>query len=283
MSTAVGRQLSSPSPGGKAARPRRGLSANSNGGSGPAEEPLRPAVRQRLLDLAMEAIERGGEAAVRVADIARNAETGITSIYHHFGSREGLVEAAQVERIAGSYRELYEQFRRGFERCRDRDDFRALLLGSVRQYGSPEQAGMRFARGHAVGGAFGRPRLARRVGEFLDWIDASRGEILAEAQARGWMRADIDPVAASQWYSTLVFGRVLGDLDRKGWSSAEWIHITQDMIGYRLFGEVPAGVAKAATGRGRASAGVRRATRAGGKAVATGGPRSRKTSSPRAR
>jgi len=202
----------------------------------------------------MEAIEQGGEVAVRVADIAKDAETAITSIYHYFGSRDGLVEAAQIERIVRSYREGTEEFRRGFEQCRSRAEFRAFVLGAVRGYGAVDRASMRLARAHAVGAAFGRPRLAKRVGEFLDRIDADRATVLAEAQRRGWMRDDIDPLAASQWFATLVFGRVLGDLERQDWDPARWIEVTIDMTAFRLFGDGAAPVAKAVP-RGRGAGG----------------------------
>jgi len=187
-----------------------------------------------MIELAMEAIDRGGEVAVRVAEIAKRSGTAITSIYHHFGSRDGLVEAAQTERIVRSYREGLERFRRGFGTCRSRADFRDLLMGEIRDRNSPGRARIRLARVHGVGAVLGRPRLAKRVGEFLDRIDQDLADLLADAQRRGWIRAEVDPLAASQWFSTVVFGRVLGDIGRKSWNAAGWLDITVATIDFLL-------------------------------------------------
>ena len=53
-----------------------------------------------LLDAAVARLESGGDAAVRIDDIL--AETGVSrgSLYHHFGGRQGLVDAADLELYA---------------------------------------------------------------------------------------------------------------------------------------------------------------------------------------
>jgi len=284
--------MSSSSTSGSNARSRRLRPGPSDVPSPGEEEASRASIPERLLALAMEAIEQGGEVAVRVADIAKDAETAITSIYHYFGSRDGLVEAAQIERIVRSYREGTEEFRRGFEQCRSRAEFRAFVLGAVRGYGAVDRASMRLARAHAVGAAFGRPRLAKRVGEFLDRIDADRATVLAEAQRRGWMRDDIDPLAASQWFATLVFGRVLGDLEREAWDPEAWLDVTIRAVNALLFGDATGPGAKVAT-RARASkgepppAGGRGPEKAGGRRSprtpkpGAGAPGRRKSAAPR--
>lgn len=190
-----------------------------------------------MLELAIEAIDHGGETAVRVAEIAARSGIAVTSIYHHFGSREGLVEAALGERVVRSYRESVEVFRRGFDRCRTLGEFRKLVRAVIRDRNSAGRAHARLARSHAVGAALGRPGLKKRVGSFLDLIDAEFSAVLAEAQRRGWMRADIDPLAMSRWLSTLTFGRVLGDLGRESWDSETWIDLTLRIVEFLLFGD----------------------------------------------
>ena len=60
--------------------------------------------RGLILALAIKAIDTGGEASIRVKQIADEAGTSVTSIYHFFGSREGLIEAAQIARFEGGFR-----------------------------------------------------------------------------------------------------------------------------------------------------------------------------------
>ena len=56
-------------------------------------------IRERILELAVEAIDAGGEEAIRVNDIAAEAGVTVPTLYRHFGSRDGLVEAAQTYRF----------------------------------------------------------------------------------------------------------------------------------------------------------------------------------------
>jgi len=57
--------------------------------------------RRRILDAAVQILESEGEAALRVLDIARMADVVPGLINHHFGGRDQLVAAAQLERFAG--------------------------------------------------------------------------------------------------------------------------------------------------------------------------------------
>ena len=53
--------------------------------------------RSRILDVAIEMMDSGGEASIRVATIAKKLDIAEPSIYHHFTNRAALVEAAYVE------------------------------------------------------------------------------------------------------------------------------------------------------------------------------------------
>ncbi|MSW21347.1 MAG: TetR family transcriptional regulator, partial [Actinobacteria bacterium] len=50
-----------------------------------------------MLQMAIDAIERGGEASVRVREVSDATGVSFASLYHFFGSREGLVEEALAE------------------------------------------------------------------------------------------------------------------------------------------------------------------------------------------
>ncbi|HEY0519552.1 MAG TPA: helix-turn-helix domain-containing protein, partial [Ilumatobacteraceae bacterium] len=60
----------------------------------------RPHAARRVLEAAIEAIDAGGEHAVRVQDIADQAKVQVPILYRHFVNRDGLIQAAQLERIS---------------------------------------------------------------------------------------------------------------------------------------------------------------------------------------
>jgi len=66
------------------------------------------ASRERILNAAVELFAERGYAGASVAEICRRAETVVTSLYHHFGSKEGLLGAA-IERVGLSWIEEIEK------------------------------------------------------------------------------------------------------------------------------------------------------------------------------
>jgi AcrR family transcriptional regulator len=54
--------------------------------------------REWVLAVALEQLDVGGEAAVRVDQISAESGASIGSIYHHFGDREGVIAAGQLRR-----------------------------------------------------------------------------------------------------------------------------------------------------------------------------------------
>lgn len=109
-----------------AAGPRqsRGSSASRHRRTAPARD--RTATRRRRTaaetrDAILEAAERrllgGGPDAIRLKEIAAAAGISHPAILHHFGSREGLVEAMVVRGIAG----LQAQFLEGWPSAKEPD------------------------------------------------------------------------------------------------------------------------------------------------------------------
>jgi len=74
-----------------------------------------PDSRQRILDSARKEIEQHGILGLRVADVARGADTSITLIYRYFGDRDGLL--AQV--LGDMYVEFFQPYKALLEHLRN--------------------------------------------------------------------------------------------------------------------------------------------------------------------
>lgn len=71
-----------------------------------AERELRTSERRRrILEAARDLFTEGGEAAVAIDAVAGRSGASVGSIYHHFGSKEGL--------LAGAWRAAMEDYRTG--------------------------------------------------------------------------------------------------------------------------------------------------------------------------
>jgi AcrR family transcriptional regulator len=166
-----------------------------------------------LLERAVEVIDASGEQALRVEDISAHCTVSITSLYHHFGNREGLIEAAQAERFARTTRRNIERFVADVDSAISVDEFRPLVARWVADLIGGAAAPVREVRAQVLASALTRPRLRERV------IKLNRGQFdriaaaLARAQERGLLRATLDTRATAVAFTCLSFGRVLVEID----------------------------------------------------------------------
>jgi AcrR family transcriptional regulator len=189
------------------------------GGANPGDA---PDTRTRLLQAAVAVINANGEQAVRVADIARQAGVTEPSLYHFFGSREGLIEAAHIDRYLTGQADIITGFTADVRRCRTREDFLGcvdVLLGAVF---SDRRRQARFTRVSVLGSAHSRPSLARTVAA----VQRQGNELLAEpfrhAQSQGWIGPDLDCEVLAVWCIGMVTGRVFIEIDPELATSPAW-------------------------------------------------------------
>lgn len=178
--------------------------------------------RDRLLRAAVKALDHGGESAVRIREIA--AECGVTapSIYHFFGSRDGLIEAALAYRYFTGQWELGTGFADAVFACTSKTEFVALVHTTMETILSPDRAAYRLVRVSALGGTITRPRLAEGVIQFQREFNRRLAEAIRFAQASKWVRADFNPEVFGSWLTGMINGRVLIELDPKHSGAAEW-------------------------------------------------------------
>ena len=111
----------------------------------------RSGTRERILDLTISVINELGEQAVRTGKIAELAEVKEPTIYHHFGNREGLIEAAQAERFVRQMREDADVLVGALEKCTSATELRTALTKFFGRRDSPEGYARRWQRMNALG------------------------------------------------------------------------------------------------------------------------------------
>jgi AcrR family transcriptional regulator len=201
-------------------------------------EPL--GTRERLLDATVDIIDQHGEVGVRVRDIAAEASVAVTSVYHHFGDRNGLISAAQAARYQRSMTEGLPAFRAGVDSCASRSEFRALVIrSSIERFGVQDRASERLRRVNALGSALDRPELAHRIATIQDDFCDELASILEVARARGWIRPDVDLRMLSAWYIGQITGRAFIELDGERPEHAAWNAIAAEAMIAVAMGDAP--------------------------------------------
>jgi AcrR family transcriptional regulator len=187
---------------------------------GPVAGPRAVATASRravILDAALAVFLRRGVAAASIEEIRRRSGTSIGSIYHHFGSKEGLAAALYLEGLGDYQRGLLAVLE-------EHDDTRGGIEAGVRYHlewivGNPEAARYLFAGvDPAVALAGGRElrQMNRRFfGAVLAWLSprVERGELRdappdvlhalwvgpSQELCRHWLagRVDVSPLDAA--------------------------------------------------------------------------------------
>jgi AcrR family transcriptional regulator len=121
--------------------------------------------RDEILRLTVEAIDLGGEGGVYVAEIAKASHVAVTSIYHFFQNREGLIEAAQASRFAREFTVNANAFADEVNKCATQEEFRALMRQSLPSFFGPDGARRRADRVNVLGSTYNRPSLTAAVSD----------------------------------------------------------------------------------------------------------------------
>ena len=167
---------------------------------------------QAMVELAMEALDEGGEAAVKVDAIVRQCQVSVTSLYHHFGSREGLIEAALIERYSRIVLTNVDDFVSGVKQSSSRDDMKSLIGRFVPFVQGRPNRDVRFARAAAVGAAISRPALRDHMGRVQETQAHVLADALEDGQRRGIVRTGVDAMSLAFWLSGIVFGKILMEI-----------------------------------------------------------------------
>ncbi len=191
---------------------------------------------QKVLDATVRIIDEHGEAAVRIHDIQIECDVTAPSIYHFFGSREGLVIEAQADRLRRSFDANDAILDATLTDISSRDEARAALRRFLDMFWEPERTRVRAQRMSALGAAVGRPELAARFDLVIRQYISRRSERIRPLQEKGWINADLDLDAFNYWLIGVVFGRVYLELGGETGPFPPWDAMTAKAVEYILFG-----------------------------------------------
>lgn len=182
------------------------------------------AVRQeQIAAAALRVIAKHGLEGLSVAEVARRVGLVPSAVYRHYGSKDAIVDAA-LELVRDR---LMENLRAvAVEQTRAMDRLHALLQRHLALVASNEGALPRIVfSGEAFAKRSGRrAKIYRIVRGYLEGVAA----IVAQGQAEGEIRADLDPDVAAGMFLGLVQPAAIlcfmsgGKLDVRARVEAAW-------------------------------------------------------------
>ena len=191
--------------------------------------------RDEILRLTVEAIDLGGEGGVHVAEIAKASHVAVTSIYHFFDSREGLIEAAQASRFVREFAFNANAFSDEVNNCATQEEFRALLRQSLPTFFGPDGTHRRADRVNVLGATFNRPSLTAAVSDSIVTAIIELSKPLRIAQGKGWIRQDLNVENLASWYIATITSYAMVELT-PATQEFNWVNTFVEAADCLLFG-----------------------------------------------
>ncbi len=189
-----------------------------------------------LLEAAIELIDGGGERALKVEPLAASLGMSVTMMYRYFGSRQGLVDAAQAERWVRCLNDGVGSAVLLVDEARSATDFRKRLNLVIVAALGREQLGNLLRQVNVVGSAYGRPELMSFVAQTQRQVNEGLVTVIESARQRGWVVRNADAHTITSWLTSVTFGRVLALVDSdQQFDDDRWLAMTLEPLNQALF------------------------------------------------
>ena len=175
-------------------------------------------------------MEATGEASIRITKVLETAGAVNGSLYHHFGSREGLVQEAIAERFVGSVSQGLAQFAVEISAATTTEELFAVFRKELVRIGTPEVQLQRIRRMTTLAAALPRPQLLERItAAQASYFDAA-GEVMGDLQRRELIDSEVDTRAFSAWFLGLSLSRLLSEIDPVCEPDGWWTELTYQSL-----------------------------------------------------
>lgn len=186
-----------------------------------------------VLEVTRGLIDAHGEQGVRLDEVQRRSGVSSGSIYHHFGDRDGLIAAAQVDRFDRAVRDDARGLVENLYGAATRGD-PEVYLDAVRKQSAtvvlPERSAIRWARVTALASAWHRPDLMAALGESFSGLVGTLLDGARQLQGLGVLNADLDPRGVAIFSQIHSLGLLLNDLDPRPVSDEDWVRLMQHLV-----------------------------------------------------
>ena len=165
-----------------------------------------------IIEVAIELVLRHGDSGFRIEELIERTGISKSSLYLHFGDRDGLVGLA-----------LSTAFLRDI---RNNVDDAAVLLADVKNRKQMEEAipqlvelalntpdAARWQRVMVLASARNRPEMMKRVSEGQTMVNTAIEELVRGLQNSGAVRIDLDAREIGVLIQTAIIGRIFRDID----------------------------------------------------------------------
>lgn len=190
----------------------------------------------RVLEVARHELNEVGAVQFNILRVIENAGVSRSSVYHHFGGRDGVIAAVEVQRLVGEMRSLNDAIRDLVSTANSASEVLGVIKAVLTDASSPDGRKQRAHRIGVMAAAQNIKVLAETLTDEQTRGDEHLAETLRLASERGLIRGVSNPLGVAHFISSLFIGRTIVDVMDDDEADNDWIDTTMDVLDYLLTG-----------------------------------------------
>jgi AcrR family transcriptional regulator len=180
-------------------------------------------VMQAVLDAVGERLIKADESLIRIPEICEATGVNYGSVYHHFGSREGVIDAAYHQMFIKLAEEDLATLQLVSVSSKTFDEYLVAMQGLVGTFTSSDlRRARRALRARIVAASMMRPELRELIGATQSRLTSELESIVQYGQEREWLSRELSAHSIAVLIQVLLIGRTLDDVSTTPIDNAEW-------------------------------------------------------------
>mgnify|MGYP000187358338 CR=1 FL=1 len=188
-----------------------------------------------LLQLVSEQINRSGEASVRLAEIAAQANVSLGSLTRRFASRDHLIDSALARDFTKHSMSTSQKLNERLTGINSLDEMVASINELFAETASnPDYVALRIQRVQILGLALSRPELASLVSKSLGDFEMTIQPGMQALVSNGALSGEANPASFLALAQIIQLGRVVVDFNHIEDTNQSWLKMTQNVSEFFL-------------------------------------------------
>ena len=177
---------------------------------------------ETLLEVTISELDRVGLAEIDIDSLLRKSKISKGSLYHHFGSKNGLLAAAEAQQFMKYLKREGETFRKLIEDCATKQKFIELVAAVMKITRLESNLDFRKKRVRAIAMSFNDENLAQVLKNAQIEVTEYLAGSFQIAKDRGWIKPDTDLMALSYWIQGVFIGHIMLDITEQTEHEDAW-------------------------------------------------------------
>ena len=177
---------------------------------------------RRILEVAIEEMERSGPAKFNLDRVIERSAISRSSVYHHYGNREGVIIAVELHQLAQSMLSTDREARVALESITDASEAWLMIELSMRSAASTAQKATRIRRISSFAATEHAPAVKEALRTLQEKAAVEFSETLRLVRDRGFIDP-IEPIeGTANFIQSFLLGRILVDVMEDDEAEEQW-------------------------------------------------------------